>query len=864
MKCKGKGGLLYELATKPIATGGEGEIFDVIGQSKLIAKIYLPGKTSLEKEKKLVRMVDFPPDKSVLSQIAWPQDVLYESGQFVGFIMPKMDISEDLNVIYEYGSSAKYPHMTWENRIIIAENLCAVLDSVHNAGHICGDFNPKNISVNPNTGHICFLDTDSYHIKDGNDTYRCDVGIPEYLPGEIQVKMRGGSTLATAKLPTFSQDTDGFALSIHIFQLLINGVHPFACAIIPSQSSVVAPQPSDNIIKGEFPFMQSFPNIKIPAYAPEISILPKEIQDLFEQAFIDGHFSPSSRPTPVDWHHALRNLRNELKNCKNVSYHQYYKMLSACPWCEVDNRFSQLFRPKSSLTQTTIKPPGSTPRPSVMTPVSNQKSALLLKSTNRSNKPIIAVAIAIIVIVAGFFALRSIMPGGNHNDPIANILSDAITTPSVDVDLESSNKAYQNGLQAMANRNYMLAIDELRKVINRDDDYLNAQSKLDESIELYRNDILTSISELEAKEAYGEIINRLNLALSLIPVDNEFLSLLTQYTEIMYTKDKEYVMTRISEINTNTEESNDYDNGITELKDLLKGYPVFEQEINLEIAKFMSVLLSIFEVTLDVNSLNLAIGESEQLKYNTNIEGVKNVSLVWRSNNTSIATVDNNGKVEAKVAGKTTIILSLEDGTEMAVCDVSAYLGLNESFTSGTPLRNWSSSGKLEFDGSNGLLVEKGYLALNIMPKGYSDFIVEFEVKQRGNYRSKLVTICLGTNADNEFGDAFGIASTDHLGLRFDPHIKYAKAFGSRDLQFELYRNGTTISKAPISIFNTELEDFTTVKIYVKDKIADVYINNVYMVSQELSANQSAVVFYSGIESDGFFIRNFNITIEQL
>jgi hypothetical protein len=222
-------------------------------------------------------------------------------------------------------------------------------------GHVCSDNNPKNISVNTNTGYIGFLDTDSYHIQDGVDTYRCDVGIPEYLPFEIQIKMRGGGSLVTAVLPTFSQDTDNFALAIHIFQLLMNGCHPFACAIIPSNQSTTAPQPSDNILKGQFPFMVSIPGARIPSYAPEISVLPKEIQNLFKRAFIDGHLNPKVRPSTVEWHKALRRLRTELKTCKTISYHQYHKSLSKCPWCEINNTYDQKRTFKQLLSQTSIK-----------------------------------------------------------------------------------------------------------------------------------------------------------------------------------------------------------------------------------------------------------------------------------------------------------------------------------------------------------------------------------------------------------------------------------------------------------------------------------------------------------------------------
>jgi len=352
----GKGGKQYAPSATRLAGGGEGDIFVIQGNSSHVAKIYKPGKTGPEKELKLIRMVDFPPDISVLNQIAWPQDVLYDSRrQFAGFIMPKLETFDDLNIIYEPGSSSKYPDMPWESKIIIAENLCAVLHAVHAAGHICGDFNPKNISVDPDTGFIVFLDTDSYHIRDGQKTYRCDVAIPEYLAAEIQAKMRGGNTLATAPLPTFTQAADHFALAVHIFQLLMNGAHPFACALVPGrQTSVVAPQPSDNIIRGAFPFMQNIPGVKIPVYAPQIEILPAEIQQLFRRAFIQGYHTPSARPNPEEWHSQLRTLRNNLRQCARIPHHQYYAKLEACPWCRIENAFAQ-----TVLTQTPIAPTGS-------------------------------------------------------------------------------------------------------------------------------------------------------------------------------------------------------------------------------------------------------------------------------------------------------------------------------------------------------------------------------------------------------------------------------------------------------------------------------------------------------------------------
>ncbi len=352
---KGKGGIQYNLENNPFAGGGEGKVYNVVGKRDVVAKLYKNGLNDKMKERKLLAMVDNPPSKAVMDQIAWPLDVLYDrSHTFVGFIMPKLAINEDLNVIYEYGTTAKYPNVPWRNKIIIAKNLCAVLDAVHDAGHVVGDLNPKNISVDPQNGHIIFVDTDSYHIEDNGTIYRCNVGMPEYLPVEIQRKMKGG--LSSASLPTFTKATDDFALAVHIFQLLMNGTHPFACRVLPSQASVVFPQPTDNIMNGDCPFLQPKAGIDIPVYAPPISILPKAMQDMFKRAFIDGHTTPNARPSAAEWHAALCNLECELRQCGEKSYHEYYNTLNHCPWCEADQKFTSgvSATQKTPLTQSTI------------------------------------------------------------------------------------------------------------------------------------------------------------------------------------------------------------------------------------------------------------------------------------------------------------------------------------------------------------------------------------------------------------------------------------------------------------------------------------------------------------------------------
>lgn len=422
MKYKGKSGKIYNLSNL-IAQGGEGMIYDVAENCNLVAKLYKDGKgkNDTAKERKLIAMINNPPDKSVLSQITWPQDILYNSsGIFVGFIMLKLTINEDLNVIYEYGDDAKYKNIPWKNKIIVAENICAVLDAVHGAGHVVGDLNPKNISVDPKTGYVIFVDTDSYHIKNSDVIYRCEVGMSEYLPPELQKALKGGQSLKTAKLPTFTKATDNFALAVHIFQLLMNGVHPFACRLLPDSNLEDCPQPTDNILKGVCPFFQRTQGIDIPVFAPPITILPKNVQDLFRRAFVDGYTNPNARPTAAKWHSALSVLAGQLKQCGVVSFHEYYKTLNQCPWCQVKQKVRSAYSniiPQQHFTKTTVSPNIPTHTPAPQAPVSSGYTSSASSysysgySSGSKTKRIVIISLLVLMLVVGavvlIFTLRA-------------------------------------------------------------------------------------------------------------------------------------------------------------------------------------------------------------------------------------------------------------------------------------------------------------------------------------------------------------------------------------------------------------------------------------------------------------------------
>ncbi len=320
-------GTLYALDDKPFAGGGEGSIYNIKGFPDHVAKLYHEKMRTGERHKKLTVMVDAPPSWDTNAQLAWPTDVLYESGRFCGFVMSRLKSIKKLNEVYSYDKRAGRP---WTIYIAIAKNLAAAIDSVHHSGHVCGDLNPNNICVNPANGLVTLVDTDSYHITDSKTgkIYRCEVGMVEFIPKNLQ-----NINFKAAPLPTFTKESDLFTLGILIFSLLMNGAHPFACSVSTSARSGQGFQPVNNILNGLYPYESNTQGISIPKYAPAITALPPELRKLFTSAFLTK--PGEKRPDTVMWYNALDAMCRSLTTCGKDSSHIYYSGSPQCPWCAV-------------------------------------------------------------------------------------------------------------------------------------------------------------------------------------------------------------------------------------------------------------------------------------------------------------------------------------------------------------------------------------------------------------------------------------------------------------------------------------------------------------------------------------------------
>lgn len=367
-----------------LAAGGEGIVYEISGDSTHVAKIYKPNRftseterSTMERKLKAMLAMNIPAIVDGLLRLAWPQDILYENGKIVGFIMPRINTKYKIFDIYRTGKNSvrerEYSNYTWKYSVQFAYNMAWVVNYLHSHNIVIGDLNQNNIAVELHTGAVILIDCDSFDIRDPKtgEHFPCVVGLPEMLAPELQ-------TVGSLRNGTFTKESDNFSLAIHIFRLLMNNEDPFGGAMTTNASQSTIPG-NASIINGECLYVRNVPGKKWLPRMPKLDILPSSIQQLFRKTFnytATTVFSKKNgRATAAEWVNALAVLsapepNPHLKKCSVDSKHVYPVHNQSCPWCDIDKAMKQPVvpnpKPKPSNTATAI-----TPRP---TPSSTQRS----------------------------------------------------------------------------------------------------------------------------------------------------------------------------------------------------------------------------------------------------------------------------------------------------------------------------------------------------------------------------------------------------------------------------------------------------------------------------------------------------------
>ncbi|BAY34017.1 TPR repeat-containing protein [Nostoc carneum NIES-2107] len=318
-----------------LGRGGEACIYAVPSQSNLVAKVY--HKPTAAHAYKLQAMLVNPPENPTANlghiSIAWPQDVLRAvdgSDRIVGFLMPRIRGMRPIIDFYNPRTRRQHcPLFNYQYLLRTARNLAAAFAALHSSGYCIGDVNESNILVS-DTALVTLVDTDSFQVLDPDThaVYRCPVGKPEFTPPELQNKI-------------FSQHDreithDLFGLGVLIFQLLMEGTHPFSGIF---QGAGEPPAYESRIASGHFTYSQrrKVPYLATPI-APAWDILHPSLQELFLRCFEDGHNDPHVRPSAQTWMLAIAEAEESLITCSVNPQHSYNEHLHSCPWCERTKR----------------------------------------------------------------------------------------------------------------------------------------------------------------------------------------------------------------------------------------------------------------------------------------------------------------------------------------------------------------------------------------------------------------------------------------------------------------------------------------------------------------------------------------------
>ena len=320
-----------------IARGGEGAIHSYPRDASLVMKIYHADKLKDIDSDKLQLMVANPPDDSVKKNhgcvsIAWPVDLLLSidgNQQIIGFLMPRVP-KQQVRPIHDYYS----PKTRREENLGFnyfslhrtARNFAGAMSALHAKQYVIGDVNESNILVY-DTAIVTLVDTDSFQVRDfqHGKVYRCRVGKPEYTPPELQRK-----TFADYDR---TPEHDLFGLGVLIFQLLMEGTHPFAGVY---QGTGDPPPTEKRILAGHFPHGSKTVPYRPAPNAVRFDVLHPTLRQLFIRCFEDGHNNPQARPDARSWVKALDEAEKDLGlvSCGVNSEHRYGGHLRDCPWCE--------------------------------------------------------------------------------------------------------------------------------------------------------------------------------------------------------------------------------------------------------------------------------------------------------------------------------------------------------------------------------------------------------------------------------------------------------------------------------------------------------------------------------------------------
>jgi len=305
-----------------LGKGGEGEVYSLDHDESHAVKLYTVSDL-VEREQKVEVMIRSGMAQQA-PQVAFPLSVVRDdAGKFAGFLMKNVLEHKPLHELYSPGSrKIHFPQADYRFLVRTAQNISKAIASVHAIGCVIGDINQSSILVSK-AATVALIDSDSFQVMSGSQTFFCRVGVPEYTPPELQ-------GVPLAKIPR-TANHDAFGLAIVIFQLLFMGRHPYVGSVRRGE----IPTLYDSIREFRFVYSeQRDVGMSKPPGTPALSAFPKGMGSAFEAAF--GRETSDARPTAQQWIDILGTLEESLVQCDGQKLHWHPAEASECPWCSME------------------------------------------------------------------------------------------------------------------------------------------------------------------------------------------------------------------------------------------------------------------------------------------------------------------------------------------------------------------------------------------------------------------------------------------------------------------------------------------------------------------------------------------------
>lgn len=345
---------------KLLGEGAAGKVYSLPAMPGAAAKLYHGEEEARRHEAKVEAMIANPPDLppalhqgTRYPQIAWPQAKLYDrTGRFIGFLMPEIDFGRSTSLVnLLQKNSRKFENLSeyYGYRVLVARNLASVFAELHRAGHHMIDMKPANLRFYPKVSWMAVVDTDGFSITGHHGRIAADQLSDEFIAPESWKRPIG----------ELGVDQDQFALAVIIFQLLDNGVHPFAGGSVGARGQATDLQA--RILDGLYPYALKPPAGLVPSTASVHRMFRRSTREMFDDAFLPGR----RRPTAEQWRDHLDMLISQLVPCA-ARPEEHVHFGSGCGFCGHEARV-ELARAKAPAKR--VQKPGTRrPLPQVPQP----------------------------------------------------------------------------------------------------------------------------------------------------------------------------------------------------------------------------------------------------------------------------------------------------------------------------------------------------------------------------------------------------------------------------------------------------------------------------------------------------------------